>query len=252
MDTPLLASSFALLLRSSGVPARLVTGFRGGRLVALTSVVLVKQEHAHAWVEAWDDERGWLRFDPTDLLLVANSAKKTSNPIIVTEAAAAKAIQIASSAAQQSTPISPAAWFKLLPSWMNHWLNHWVIQLNSSQQQELLQKAKTLGNHAWTMAGLLLLPLLYLSYRLALHWRANRRLAKEIREWLALERQLAGLGLARHPDECLSRYVARLPENLPSHEQLLTLAARYGRWRFAAQLDENLATDLRRWRQHLG
>ena len=59
------ASSMAILLRLKGIPTRLVTGYRGGEIVGLSST-MVRQAMAHSWVEVWDEtSRSWLGFDPT-------------------------------------------------------------------------------------------------------------------------------------------------------------------------------------------
>lgn len=60
----LFASAHVLLLRTLGIPARLITGLRGGELSEWTHSYVVRQSNAHAWVEA-RTERGWERFDPT-------------------------------------------------------------------------------------------------------------------------------------------------------------------------------------------
>jgi len=60
------ASSFALLLRLSGVPARLVGGYFGGEYNPLGNYYLVTQDTAHVWVEALVGER-WQRLDPSRL-----------------------------------------------------------------------------------------------------------------------------------------------------------------------------------------
>lgn len=59
------ASSMVLLLRSLGIPARLVTGFLGAELNPIEDYLIVRQSNAHAWVEAWLPDRGWQTFDPT-------------------------------------------------------------------------------------------------------------------------------------------------------------------------------------------
>ncbi len=46
------------------MPTRLVAGFRPSRFGSGT-VLSVKNTDAHAWVEAWTDESGWLVVDPT-------------------------------------------------------------------------------------------------------------------------------------------------------------------------------------------
>jgi len=59
------ASSMVLLLRSQGIPARLVTGYLGGEYNPLQGYFIVRQSNAHAWVEALVGEEGWQIFDPT-------------------------------------------------------------------------------------------------------------------------------------------------------------------------------------------
>lgn len=68
------ASSFALLLRISGVPARLVGGYLGGRYNELGGYYLVDEDMAHVWVEALDDQNHWRRVDPSRLAINAGDA----------------------------------------------------------------------------------------------------------------------------------------------------------------------------------
>jgi hypothetical protein len=76
------ATALALMLRSQGIPARLVVGYKSDEYSYLSQSYRVRQAHAHAWVEAYippDDlpldvpqhafsdwsNGGWLRLDPT-------------------------------------------------------------------------------------------------------------------------------------------------------------------------------------------
>jgi len=59
------ASALAMMLRSVGVPSRLVVGYRGGQWYEDNELYLVRQSDAHAWVEAYIEDRGWVRLDPT-------------------------------------------------------------------------------------------------------------------------------------------------------------------------------------------
>jgi len=63
----LFATTFALLLRIAGVPARLVGGYLGGEYSDLGGYYLVTDERAHLWVEAWVEGSGWIRIDPSRL-----------------------------------------------------------------------------------------------------------------------------------------------------------------------------------------
>jgi len=58
-------SSFTLLMRAAGIPARVVLGYQGGTINPLNNYLTVSQSDAHAWSEVWLKEYGWLRVDPT-------------------------------------------------------------------------------------------------------------------------------------------------------------------------------------------
>lgn len=58
------ATSMVLMLRTIGIPSRIVTGFIGGEKNAFGGYISVRQSDAHSWVEAVIDGR-WERFDPT-------------------------------------------------------------------------------------------------------------------------------------------------------------------------------------------
>ena len=59
------ATSMAILLRILGVPARVVNGFAQGRWNEFGHFFTVRQSDAHAWVEVYFPQRGWVTFDPT-------------------------------------------------------------------------------------------------------------------------------------------------------------------------------------------
>ena len=57
------AGAMAVMARLLGVPARVAFGFTSGRL--LDDFWSVSDHNAHAWVEVWFPEHGWVPFDPT-------------------------------------------------------------------------------------------------------------------------------------------------------------------------------------------
>ena len=59
------ASSMAVMLRTLGIPSRIVNGFRGGEFNDLTGQYLIRASNAHSWVEAFFPGFGWISFDPT-------------------------------------------------------------------------------------------------------------------------------------------------------------------------------------------
>jgi hypothetical protein len=59
------AASMAVLLREVNVPARLVNGFKAVEWNSLAGAYVVRQQHAHSWVEAYLRPYGWRTLDPT-------------------------------------------------------------------------------------------------------------------------------------------------------------------------------------------
>ena len=59
------ASAFSVMMRSVGIPARIVLGYQGGEVNPLGGHLIVRQSDAHAWTEIWIDNLGWWRVDPT-------------------------------------------------------------------------------------------------------------------------------------------------------------------------------------------
>jgi protein-glutamine gamma-glutamyltransferase len=81
------ASAMAVMLRSLGIPARIVTGFQSGVWNPYTEMYVIRASDAHSWVEAWLPGRGWAVFDPTPPEHVRAVASFWSNLALWTDTA---------------------------------------------------------------------------------------------------------------------------------------------------------------------
>jgi len=59
------ASAMVIMLREEGIPARLVEGFTTGTYDAASGEYVVREQDAHAWVEVYFPQYGWIEFEPT-------------------------------------------------------------------------------------------------------------------------------------------------------------------------------------------
>jgi transglutaminase-like putative cysteine protease len=60
------ATAMAVMLRTQGIATRIVNGFQQGDYNSTADVFVVRQRHAHSWVEVYfPKERVWVPFDPT-------------------------------------------------------------------------------------------------------------------------------------------------------------------------------------------
>ncbi len=63
----LFAGSMVLMARMAGLPARAVTGFRGGSWNGYSNNFTIRNADAHGWAEVFDENSGaWLRADPLE------------------------------------------------------------------------------------------------------------------------------------------------------------------------------------------
>jgi hypothetical protein len=67
------ASAMAVMLRTQGVPSRVVNGFAGSVYNPVSDLYMIRASDAHSWVEAFIDGPGWMTFDPTPAAPVNNA-----------------------------------------------------------------------------------------------------------------------------------------------------------------------------------
>ncbi len=68
------ASAMAIMLRSLGIPARLVNGFLPGEYNDISQQYVVRGRDAHTWVEVYFPGYEWVTFDPTPAAGTVSSA----------------------------------------------------------------------------------------------------------------------------------------------------------------------------------
>ena len=64
------AGATVSVLRALGIPARIVTGYQGGKYNDLGSYFIIREKDAHAWVEYWSiKQKKWQRIDPVEFVM---------------------------------------------------------------------------------------------------------------------------------------------------------------------------------------
>ncbi len=59
------ATAMVVLARASGLPARFVSGYAPGSYDMSKAAYVVRELHAHSWVEIYFPQIGWIEFEPT-------------------------------------------------------------------------------------------------------------------------------------------------------------------------------------------
>jgi protein-glutamine gamma-glutamyltransferase len=73
----LFAGALVMIARSAGIPARVITGFKGGTWNGFSGNYTIRNSDAHAWAEIWDAQKGaWLREDPLATISGADASEE--------------------------------------------------------------------------------------------------------------------------------------------------------------------------------
>jgi protein-glutamine gamma-glutamyltransferase len=220
-----LAGSFAMLMRAAGVPSRLLSGYRGGTIIALTKFVIVKHADAHAWVEIWSDRKGWIRVEPKDIVLspgekdAAQKLEIAEQPdtqvelkVSSKEIAAGSEKEVRQDNVKEAPPKKEKTQF--FPSLNNMFgkLQKWVINYNPDRQVELLQRAG-IKNSDWrdlmmgAVGGVMSLLSLYLTVA---WWRGRKQVDQVGKAWKKFCDRLAKLDCRKKEYECPRDFLKRL------------------------------------------
>jgi protein-glutamine gamma-glutamyltransferase len=217
------AGSFVFLMRAAGVPARVVVGYLGGEVNAVSGDIIVRQSDAHAWAEVWLDGRGWVRVDPT----AAVAPQRVERGL----AAAVPASEFRSRRAEEPGWLRSVRWG--LDGLISGW-NSWVLGYDRNRQARLFA---WLGLDAadpravlWGVSGLFLLAALLPEER-----QRKPKPDPVQAQWQRLCDRLARHGCTRGAAEGPMAYAERAAAQFPQAAQALRNAAagyvalRYGR-----------------------
>jgi transglutaminase-like putative cysteine protease len=223
------ASSFTLLMRAAGIPARVVTGYQGGELNPVDGYYVVRQRDAHAWSEVWLPGRGWVRVDPT-----AAVAPERIERSIDTSTIGAGAVRFN----VPQSELLARAWRQLqlnLDAINNRW-NQWVLSYGPQRQAEFLNNLgldiKNWRQLAWVFAlvigGLLVCIAIWLL-------RPQRLQADPVLKiYRTFCRKLARRGLVRRENETAGDFARRIKQQRPElARQVDRITALYAHLRYA-------------------
>ncbi len=205
------SSSFVMLMRAAGIPARVVTGYQGGELNPVGDYLVVRQRDAHAWAEVWLPEQGWLRVDPT----AAVAPERVETGIDTAAAAIGGAVRFRVDEAGELAKLITR--MRMRSDAINNAWNQFILGYGPEQQAEFLRSfgldISSWKQLAWTL-GIVVggFFLILAGFVLFKRERVNDPVQKC---FLAFCRKLAKQGIERHDNETASDYVFRVSQQRP-------------------------------------
>jgi transglutaminase-like putative cysteine protease len=227
------ASSYAMLMRAAGIPARVVTGYLGGEYNPAGGYWIVRQSDAHAWTEAWLEPEGWTRIDPT--AVVAPERLRSGAYDVLPASQASIGMRLWRSEWLQG--------MSRLWDGANQWWRERVLDFDLEAQFDFLRRLG-IDSPDWTHLGwgfaiglLAWIAWVSLSLRRSV---ARFRPDRIGRAWLRATRKLARV-TPRASDEGPLAYAARVAAARPDlAEPVRTIALRYAKLRYGVAARDDL------------
>ena len=206
------ASSFVVLMRIAGIPARVVTGYQGGEQNPYDGYWLIRQSDAHAWAEIWLNDKGWVRIDPTQAI-APNRIDQGVNQSVELETPYP-------TLRQTQTP-----WLRMIrfrwESLNNLWVQY-ILGYDAKKQKDFtLLLGLNITHWQDLILPLLCLPLLIACFFIFRTFNAKQKLSPEQRLWQKSIKPLEKKGFYYLPSETPSQYLEKI------QQQDLSLAEKF-------------------------
>ncbi len=213
------AVSFASLMRLSGVPARVVVGFHGGRKNPLSDYYLVTSKDAHAWTEIYSDEKQqWLRYDPTRM--VAPLRFELGGEIFHS---LSEDELLQGAVGDEIRRNYDLGWFRqsflVMDAMATNW-NTFLLDFDRTGQQEFFARLgfKAVNQNLLLTLSLLILLTFFLVVRLANKNKVKKEDPVQT-TYFDLRTKLAKKGIEKESYEGPSDFLKRAQRELPEHKE---------------------------------
>jgi len=220
------ASSFATSARLLNIPSRIVTGYKADRSNAINNYLLVREADAHAWVELYLQDRGWVRFEPTSTASRILRPKDRSLSNSYTNASF-----------ENSALANTLKQLNMHYLYTRHLINTWILQYDRNKQVSILKKIfsdtlflfKIVGSF---LAFALLCIFLFFSFS------RGRHEDKYLHELNTIIKTLKKQGFERDPGESIFHFFSRLEGKMENYEKLQEVGELYHLGRYAKTSDK--------------
>lgn len=234
------ASSFSVLMRAAGIPARVVLGYQGGEYNPVENYIIVRQSDAHAWAELWLEGSGWIRVDPTAAVSPLRIEQGLEQSLTEDEKPLVSGLFAGSWLYKLQLRLDALSY-----SW-----HTWVLGYDADQQKSLFKNMLG-GDQAWRI-GLFFISVIgifMVGYFIRLTWQGRRGFDyPEQAVYFEFLKRLKKKGFVPEPNETPVEFANKVALDKPAWApQLLAIARLYNRIAFESrqELIDELKTSIK-------
>jgi len=238
------ASAFAVLMRSAGIPTRIVLGYLGGNFNPYNQSLSIDQSMAHAWTEVWINNKGWVRVDPT-ASIAPERVEKDLATALKDQANIPLHLQLDLAFLQKLNQILDAI--------DNKW-NQWVLNYNENKQRAFLKflTGSTFNLRELSQLFIQILIALLISSGLIYFYSSLRKRNDPITSsYLLFCQKLARAGYKKQTHEGPQDFKKRLNDVFPSQRgEINTILDLYTELKFKPIINTETASKFTKAVQH--
>ncbi len=203
------SSSFAILARAAGVPARVVIGYQGGEFNSIGNFYTVRAQDAHAWNEYVNDRGDWVPIDLVDVVAPVRTALGTAEFLKLPENL--RGLIMKRNSSDESFLFVAYDYLSTYMDSLNFYWTQWLLDFNLDRQSELFESLPA----ASPVFLILFIIFIFIGFKIRFYWTHRNNwpqyFYKQLLNW-ANKRHLA-----KKPSEGPSNFVQRLQEKWPAN-----------------------------------
>ena len=209
------ASSFVIFSRMAGIPARIVTGYKGDSGNSVKNYLVIKERDAHAWAELLID-RKWVRFETTAYASMIDDETL-------------QLFREDSTSRENNTLFAQANLYLMYGKYQ---IETWILEYSHFRQMQLLERAKSNSDFVLKFLGALILMVM-LSIGAFVYFRRPICHDSVLCILHPLFKRLQKEGYVRREGETLHRFFSRYLTDHPRMQQIGDIDRIYEHIRYA-------------------
>ncbi|NKQ40129.1 MAG: DUF3488 domain-containing transglutaminase family protein [Sulfurovum sp.] len=205
------ASSFVTMARMTGIPSRIVTGYKSDKSESLDNYLVVKEKDAHAWAELYINSQ-WVRFETTTTARYIDMQNQLNS-------------------IQQENPTLQS--INLYLMYVKYQVETWILYYSHARQLQLLDYAKK--NPMFIVVFVLsLIVLLIITFVIIAYLRRPMYSSEALYILQPLLKSLKKRGYTRKKEESIHQFLLHYISDNPQHLEVKEIDILYEKILYAS------------------
>lgn len=207
-------SAVAFILRSAGIPTRVIIGYYGGHWNPVAHTIVVQRNNAHAWLEYWQEGVGWQQLDPTAFITPERIDQTIRNQTDIFN---------------EHNYFNSAAlpWMKKIKFYIESirfFSERWLLFYNQNTQQNLMKQIgfAKLTKDQLLQVSIFCVVIFFSLFAFLLRWRQRLIQDALLHEYHLLQKEFQRFNISTYPSATLKQQCHSLINQVPELNAMIS------------------------------